>query len=91
MLGFFEFITRVYRAFSPPSLAKDDSPLRIGILGAARVTPISLILPARDHPGVIIAAVAARDRTRAEAYAKKHGIPRVFDSYDGMSASRFCF
>jgi predicted dehydrogenase len=44
---------------------------------------MALIWPATSHPGVIIYAVAARDKTRAAAFAKKHGIPVVKDSYDG--------
>jgi predicted dehydrogenase len=42
-----------------------------------------LIIPARSHGEVIIAAVAARDKKKAEAYAKKWKIPIVHDSYDG--------
>ena len=45
--------------------------------------PMALIMPARSHAEVIVAAVAARDKKKAEAYAKKHGIPIVHDSYDG--------
>jgi predicted dehydrogenase len=44
---------------------------------------MALIGPAKSHPEVIIQAVAARDKTKATAYAKKHGIPQVFDSYQG--------
>lgn len=44
---------------------------------------MSIIGPARSHPGVIIAAVAARNEERANAYAKKHGIPIVHKSYQG--------
>jgi predicted dehydrogenase len=43
----------------------------------------ALIQPARSHPEVIIAAVAARDGKKAQAYAKKYGIPIVHKSYDG--------
>ena len=46
-------------------------------------SPTALLIPARSHPEVIIAAVAARDKKKAEAYAKKHGIPIVHESYDG--------
>lgn len=42
---------------------------------------MALIGPAKSHSEVIIQAVAARDRTRAEAFAKKHGIPEVKDTY----------
>ena len=55
--------------------------LRIGILGAARIAPIALVKPARRTGRVVVTAVAARDRTKAEAFAKKHKIPRVLDSY----------
>jgi Predicted dehydrogenases and related proteins len=60
--------------------------LRIGTLGAARITPPALIKPARLVGGVEVVAVAARDRGRAEKFAGKHGIPRVFDSYDALVA-----
>jgi predicted dehydrogenase len=60
--------------------------VKIGTLGAARITPSALIKPARDVDGVEVAAVAARDPERARAFANKHGIPRVFDSYDALLA-----
>jgi predicted dehydrogenase len=44
---------------------------------------MTLITPAKSHPEVIVQAVAARDRSRAEAFAKKHGVPEVKDSYQG--------
>ncbi|HZU46164.1 MAG TPA: Gfo/Idh/MocA family oxidoreductase [Mycobacterium sp.] len=60
--------------------------VRIGILGAARVAPLALINPARGHAEVSVAAVAARDVSRARAFAAKHGIPRVHDSYEALIA-----
>ncbi|GAA4640327.1 Gfo/Idh/MocA family oxidoreductase [Actinoallomurus vinaceus] len=62
------------------------SPLRIGVLGAARIVPMALIKPARQVPDVEIAAIAARDRARAEKFAAKHGIGTVHDSYDALLA-----
>jgi len=59
-------------------------PLRIGILGAARIAPLAVIRPAREVPGVQVTAIAARDRGRAEAFAKKHEIGRVHSSYDEL-------
>ena len=56
--------------------------LRIGILGAARIAPAAVIKPARRVDGVRVAAVAARDRARADAFAAKHGIPTVHAAYD---------
>lgn len=46
---------------------------------------MALVNPAKGNPEVIVYAVAARDKKRAEAFAKKHGIPHVKDSYDGQS------
>jgi predicted dehydrogenase len=60
--------------------------LRIGTLGAARITPPALVKPARQVDGVEVAAVAARDRARASEFAQKHGIPTVHDSYDALIA-----
>ena len=57
------------------------APLRIGVLGAARITPSALIKPAKDNADVVVAAVAARDGSRARAFAAKHGIARVHESY----------
>ncbi len=61
-------------------------PLRIGILGAARITPMALLRPARRLSEAVVVAVAARDEARAAAFAKKHGIPRVHSSYEALLA-----
>lgn len=60
--------------------------MRIGVLGAARIAPLALINPARENAEVEVAAVAARDASRAEAFAAKHGVGRVHDSYDALIA-----
>jgi predicted dehydrogenase len=60
--------------------------LRIGVLGAARIAPTALIKPARAVPDVTVAAVAARDPARARAFAAKHHIPTVYDSYATLVA-----
>jgi predicted dehydrogenase len=57
-----------------------SEPLRIGILGAARITELALVKPAA-LTGTRLVAVAARDRSRAEAFAERHGVERVLDSY----------
>jgi predicted dehydrogenase len=58
--------------------------VRIGILGAARIAPLAVIKPARRTGRATIAAVAARDRDRAEEFASKHHIPHVVDSYEEL-------
>jgi predicted dehydrogenase len=62
------------------------APLRIGILGAARIAPMALIRPAKDNAEVVVAAVAARDASRANSFAAEHGIARVHDSYEALLA-----
>ncbi|MFB6637367.1 Gfo/Idh/MocA family protein [Streptomyces chartreusis] len=60
-------------------------PLRIGVLGAARITELSLVGPARTT-GHRLVAVAARDRSRAAAFADEHDVERVVDSYADLLA-----
>jgi predicted dehydrogenase len=60
--------------------------LKIGVLGAARITKDALIKPARKVEGVEVASIAARDPQRAREAAAKHGIPSVHDSYEAMLA-----
>jgi predicted dehydrogenase len=60
-------------------------PLRIGVLGAARITAAAIAEPAR-LTGTRLVAVAARDRARAEAFAAEHGVERVLDSYADVIA-----
>ena len=58
--------------------------LRIGILGAAKIAPPALVRPARAVAEVEVTAVAARDPGRADAFARKHGIPRTLASYQAV-------
>ena len=56
------------------------------MLGAARIAPLALINPAKQNSEVVVAAVAARDASRADAFAAKHDIPRVHESYEALIA-----
>jgi predicted dehydrogenase len=62
-------------------------PVRIGTLGAARITPTALTKPAGNVAGATVVGVAARDRSRAQAFATKHSVPQVFDSYEALIGS----
>jgi predicted dehydrogenase len=64
----------------------DVDVLRIGVLGTARITKAALLAPAANVPEVIVAAVAARDLSRAEAYAEQHKIPVAYGGYDALLA-----
>jgi len=60
--------------------------VRIGTLGAARITPGALIKPARVVAEAEVVAVAARDPARAEKFARKHKIPKVHATYEDVIA-----
>jgi predicted dehydrogenase len=61
-----------------------NSPIRVGVLGAAAIVPMALTNPARSVPDVQITAVAARDPKRAEKFARRHRIPRVHKTYQDL-------
>ncbi|KAH9479443.1 D-xylose 1-dehydrogenase (NADP(+)) 2 [Psilocybe cubensis] len=79
-------VKRVYAAFSPSPVPKSTSPkpLKFGILGAARIAPNALIIPAKTHPEVVVYAVAARSLAKAQAFAKKHGIEKAYEGYQAL-------
>lgn len=58
-------------------------PLRLGLLGAARISGIAIIEPAHIT-GDRLVAVSARHRTRAESFALEHGIERVLENYQAV-------
>jgi predicted dehydrogenase len=60
--------------------------IRIGVLGAARISPNALFKPARAVDGVEVTAIAARDRQRATAAAGQWGIATVHEDYAGVVA-----
>ncbi|MDB5827488.1 MAG: hypothetical protein JWQ73_1708 [Variovorax sp.] len=62
-----------------------NGPLRIGILGAARIAR-SFVEAVRPSAKVVVTAVASRDGERAAAFAREFGIGRVHASYDALFA-----
>jgi predicted dehydrogenase len=62
------------------------TPLRIGVLGAARIAPPAIVAPARSSPDAVVAAVAARDADLARAFADRHHIERTLPDYDALVA-----
>jgi D-xylose 1-dehydrogenase (NADP+, D-xylono-1,5-lactone-forming) len=59
--------------------------VRVGILSTARINRL-VLAGARPSDRVEIAAVASREGARAEAYAREHGIPRAYGSYEELLA-----
>jgi predicted dehydrogenase len=56
------------------------APLKIGILGAARIADDGIVEPSRVL-GHRLVVVAARDRSRAEAFAAQRCVERVHQTY----------
>ncbi|MBU6371085.1 MAG: Gfo/Idh/MocA family oxidoreductase [Alphaproteobacteria bacterium] len=61
-----------------------SKPVRIGILGAARIAPPAVIAPARDDSEFEVVAVAARDPAKAQAFAQAQGVPHVAADYAAL-------
>jgi predicted dehydrogenase len=64
-------------------VSKLDGALRIGILGAARIADEGIVMPARGL-GHRVVAVAARERSRGEAFARSRGVEKVLDTYQEL-------
>jgi predicted dehydrogenase len=60
--------------------------VRIGVLGAARITPAALIEPSRENSEVSVCAIASRDAEKARRFASRHGVPAVHESYEALIA-----
>jgi len=78
------FLSRTWTVFHPPSPAKSPAPIRFGILGAAAIAPIALILAARSHPEAEVTVVGARSLQKAREFAKKHAIGRAVEGYQAV-------
>jgi D-xylose 1-dehydrogenase (NADP+, D-xylono-1,5-lactone-forming) len=59
--------------------------LRWGLLSTADINK-ALLEPLRKSRRNTLQAVASRDRSRAEAYARKHKVPRAHGSYEDLLA-----
>jgi predicted dehydrogenase len=59
-------------------------PLRIGILGAARIAPMALIRPARHVADAQVYGIAAREPQRAGHFQVKHGLDKAYPSYQAL-------
>jgi xylose dehydrogenase (NAD/NADP) len=62
-----------------------SEPVRWGILSTARINEL-VLAGTREFPQVRMLAVASRERSRAEAYARGHGLERAYGSYDELLA-----
>jgi predicted dehydrogenase len=67
--------------------ARAAEPLRLAVLGAARIAELAIVEPAKAT-GTRLVAIAARDPNRATAFATQHGVERVLPSYADVLAER---
>ena len=65
----------------------NNSPLRIGILGTAKIAR-SFALGVKPSKCVTVCAVASRDAAKARAFAQEFAIARSFASYEALLAER---
>ncbi|MGY8823217.1 MAG: Gfo/Idh/MocA family protein [Candidatus Latescibacterota bacterium] len=64
-----------------------DKKVRWGILSTANISNWGFIPAFNMAERGELVAVSSRDKTKAEAFAKNHDIPQVFDSYTAMLES----
>ncbi len=63
---------------------------RIGIIGCSNIAALSIILPAKVVNGIEIVAVASREYEKADMFAKKYDISKVYGGYEELMASGSC-
>jgi predicted dehydrogenase len=65
------------------------NPVRLGILGAARIAPFAVLKHARTLDSINVVAVAEEyhPEQHLRRYAKKHGIPQTYRSFDELLAN----
>ena len=62
----------------------NEKPLKIGIIGAARVAVYAMVAPAAANPRTEVVGIAARDPARAKEFASTHDIAKAYASYDAL-------
>ena len=66
--------------------ADPSEPLRLGVLGAARIAELAIVKPAQGDRDRLV-AIAARGQARASAFAAEHGVEQALGSYADVVAS----
>lgn len=69
-----------------PANSVAEAPLRIGILGAARIAR-NFVAGVAGSTQVVVRAVASRDPVRAQQFARETGVPTTFRSYEELLES----
>ncbi|EHK16745.1 uncharacterized protein TRIVIDRAFT_65506 [Trichoderma virens Gv29-8] len=63
---------------------KSPDAIKLGVLSAAGINFPAIFDPVQTHPGVVITAIAARSKAKAEAQVAKYKLDaaKVYDSYE---------
>lgn len=62
------------------------TPVKVGVLGCARIARSAILEPARVGADIVVSAVASRDAARAAAFAEAHGVARSHGDYEALIA-----
>ena len=62
----------------------NETSVRIGLMGTARIAKMALLSPARNCPLAEVVAVASRSEDKARRYAKANRIPRHYAGYQAL-------
>ncbi|MCC7268505.1 MAG: Gfo/Idh/MocA family oxidoreductase [Caulobacteraceae bacterium] len=60
------------------------TPVRVGVLGCARIARSAILEPARQSADIVVSAIGSRDAARAAAFAEAHGVARSHGSYEAL-------
>ena len=58
--------------------------IKFGTVGTANITTRALIYPCLDEPHARVVAIAARDKQRAQEFARWHGVSKVCENYQSV-------
>jgi len=70
--------------YDPSPMRDHASAVRWGIIGCGDVTEVKSGPGFQKAEGSALVAVMRRDRAKAEDYARRHGVPRVFDDAQAL-------
>ncbi|RFU78462.1 nad binding rossmann fold oxidoreductase [Trichoderma arundinaceum] len=90
MVSAIEYVIRIYNLLKGVNNVKeklkqkDPDAIKLGVIAAAAINFPALFDPVQTHPGVVVVAIAARSRVKAEAQVARYKLEaaKVYDSYE---------
>ncbi len=74
----------MYTALSAWCILMIHPPIRLGVLGCAKIVQHALVTPLKRIDDITLHGIASRTRAHAEEYAKMFAIPLVYDDYQQL-------